>query len=448
MKIFNSYSLSPKIINFKAEDQQEIPIINESYLNNTFIDNENFTPQIKKTSFNTKDILLSLGFLTSAATAGVAIYKNKNLNINLKKALNNLSNAEKSQKELTVKLDEATKKAEKAAKEAADNLKKANSKKVNTITVYKDKKAELTPVEIVKEFQRLIQEKKVRFVPPQKNSFGNKFKTFIYGLKKQKSTKETKQAIQENKIDILQPQKISFNSKVKAFINSKFNRKIEKKQKIVKETPKNIKQEKNKFKSIIKNLKTLFSKNERTIFIKRTEKNNIAHKLNIKNWLLEKFNSFKQSSLTTKKTENIQTKKTNNIKKVKKERFKAKFEKLKASIEKRHLEKNQANVIPETNETKEIISKKQKNISKKSRIFAEKKKALKNLINKKRINKTGKKWARKFHLYRTKNTPKQIETINNIEPKQPKVSFKEKMKRFKQKFLDFIRDDDDFSVKK
>lgn len=184
MKVFNSYNLQR--INFQAEEKHnELPVIkddnyliDDGFVNNDFVQ----TTQAKKSNFATKDILLALGFLTSAATAGVALYKNKSLNNDLKKALANLSNAEKSQKELTTKLDEITQKAEKSAKEAAENLKKANQRKSETITVYKDRKVQLTPEEIAKEANRLIQEKKLQFRQPEKINLKTLFKVFIYKL--------------------------------------------------------------------------------------------------------------------------------------------------------------------------------------------------------------------------------------------------------------------------
>lgn len=371
MKIFNSYNLQR--INFQAEEKQnELPVIkddnyliDDGFVNNDFVQ----TTQAKKSNFATKDILLALGFLTSAATAGVALYKNKSLNNDLKKALANLSNAEKSQKELTTKLDEITQKAEKSAKEAAENLKKANQRKSETITVYKDRKVQLTPEEIAKEANRLIQEKKLQFRQPEKINLKTLFKVFIYKL----LTSSTK-----NKQEL---------GKEAA--------------KTIKQTPKNKEKILNNHNNIDKNNKT--NKKEKSFFNKL--------KFNLEIFL---FDLRTRKNLKIDKKAFLNTKKDKIIKLDKPIESSLKWTNIEQNIDKKS-------------------NKNFKKRSKKDQIFTEKKEALKKSKRKNKSNKTSKKWAKKFNLYRTKSKQKSIKTINseNNPPKiSIKHKIKKQIKEF------------------
>ena len=371
MKIFNSYNLQR--INFQAEEKQnELPVIkddnyliDDGFVNNDFVQ----TTQAKKSNFATKDILLALGFLTSAATAGVALYKNKSLNNDLKKALANLSNAEKSQKELTTKLDEITQKAEKSAKEAAENLKKANQRKSETITVYKDRKVQLTPEEIAKEANRLIQEKKLQFRQPEKINLKTLFKVFIYKL----LTNSTK-----NKQEV---------GKEAA--------------KTIKQTTKNKEKILNKHNNIDKNNKT--PKKEISFFNKL--------KFNLEIFL---FDLRTRKNLKIDKKAFLNTNKDKIIKLDKPIDSNLKWTNIEQNIDKKS-------------------NKNLKKRSKKYQIFTEKKEALKKSKRKNKSNKTSKKWAKKFNLYRTKSKQKSIKTKNseNNPPKiSIKHKIKKQIKEF------------------
>ena len=371
MKIFNSYNLQR--INFQAEEKHnELPVIkddnyliDDGFVNNDFVQ----TTQAKKSNFATKDILLALGFLTSAATAGVALYKNKSLNNDLKKALANLSNAEKSQKELTTKLDEITQKAEKSAKEAAENLKKANQRKSETITVYKDRKVQLTPEEIAKEANRLIQEKKLQFRQPEKINLKTLFKVFIYKL----LTNSTK-----NKQEV---------GKEAA--------------KTIKQTTKNKEKILNKHNNIDKNNKT--PKKEISFFNKL--------KFNLEIFL---FDLRTRKNLKIDKKAFLNTNKDKIIKLDKPIDSNLKWTNIEQNIDKKS-------------------NKNLKKRSKKYQIFTEKKEALKKSKRKNKSNKTSKKWAKKFNLYRTKSKQKSIKTKNseNNPPKiSIKHKIKKQIKEF------------------
>lgn len=446
MKIFNSYNLQR--INFQAEEKQnELPVIkddnyliDDGFVNNDFVQ----TTQAKKSNLATKDILLALGFLTSAATAGVALYKNKSLNNDLKKALANLSNAEKSQKELTTKLDEITKKAEKSANEAAENLKKANQRKTETITVYKDRKVQLTPEEIAKEANRLIQEKKLQFRQPEKINLKTLFKVFIYKLltsstkNKQELGKEAAKTIKQtpkNKEKILNnhnniDKNNKTNKKEKSFFNklrfnleiflfdlrTRKNLKIDKKAFLNTEKNKiinlgNLQLNTNKNKA--KESKPIYT-NKNKSFIKKLKTNFIAILLNLK----------------TKKSIPVDKKaflNTNNDKAIK-------------------LDKPIESSLKWTNIEQNIDKKSNKNLkkrSKKDQIFTEKKEALKKSKRKNKSNKTSKKWAKKFHLYRTKSAQKSIKTKNS-ENNHPKISIKQKIKKQIKEFINLFINNDDF----
>ena len=446
MKIFNSYNLQR--INFQAEEKQnELPVIkddnyliDDGFVNNDFVQ----TTQAKKSNFATKDILLALGFLTSAATAGVALYKNKSLNNDLKKALANLSNAEKSQKELTTKLDEITQKAEKSAKEAAENLKKANQRKSETITVYKDRKVQLTPEEIAKEANRLIQEKKLQFRQPEKINLKTLFKVFIYKLltnstkNKQEVGKEAAKTIKQttkNKEKILNNHnnidknnktpkkeisffnKLKFNLEIFLFdLRTRKNLKIDKKAFLNTEKNKiinlgNLPLNTNKNKA--KESKPIYT-NKNKSFIKKLKTNFIAVLLNLK----------------TKKSIPVDKKAfltTNNDKSIK-------------------LDKPIDSNLKWTNIEQNIDKKSNKNLKKRSKkyqIFTEKKEALKKSKRKNKSNKTSKKWAKKFNLYRTKSKQKSIKTKNS-ENNPPKISIKHKIKKQIKEFINFLTNNDDF----
>lgn len=427
MKIFNSYNL--KRINFQAEKKQnELPVIKEDnyliddgFVNNDFIQ----TTQTKKSNFATKDILLALGFLTSAATAGVALYKNKSLNNDLKKALANLNNAEKSQKELTTKLDEITQKAEKSAKEAAENLKKANQRKSETITVYKDRKVQLTPEEIAKEANRLIQEKKLQFRQPEKINLKTLFKVFIYKLltsstkNKQEVGKEAAKTIKQTPKNKEKSffNKLRFNLEIFLFdLRTRKNLKIDKKAFLNTEKNKiinlgNLPLNTNKNKA--KESKPIYT-NKNKSFIKKLKTNFIAVLLYLK----------------TKKSIPVDKKaflNTNNDKSIK-------------------LDKPIESSLKWTNIEQNMNKKSNKNFkkrSKKDQIFTEKKEALKKSKRKNKSNKTSKKWAKKFNLYRTKSKLQSIKTKNS-ENNRPDISIKQKIKKQIKEFINFLTNNDDF----
>ena len=440
MKISNNFNIPNKFINFKSEENIEIPTINqnEPFINNDFIK----TIPTKKSSFNTKDILLTLGFLGSATVAGIAIHKNKGLNESLKKALEKLNLSEKNQQELKTKLEEINKKLQDKTKEAAENLKKTNKRKTETQGFYKNENFKTTSNETV----------------PKNNT--KTTNNIIFSTNKQ------------DNIQTFNYKLIPFNSEEeRGYIEqiSKKTEKITKKETTKKDSP--IKEaaietnEKLNFLDKLKlnieillfNLRTRKSLNvDKKAFLNTSENNTLNLDKAPESYLKDYTYNSTKPKIQDINIQDTSEKKTNKFVHKIKQNIVALFFNLKTrknlNIDKKAFlntsenhalnldnvakidlnQKSNFNWFDFTKKEETPIKIKTDKVSKKDRIFAEKKKALEDSKrNQKTERKTGK-WGRKFNnKYKAQNIqPKQTEEI------KPKRSLRQKIKNFFNKLFD------------
>ncbi len=440
MKISNNFNIPHKFVNFKSEENIEIPSINqnESFINDDFIK----TIPTKRSNFNTKDILLTLGFLGSATVAGVTIHKNKGLNESLKKALEKLNISEKNQQELKTKLEEINKKLQNTTKEAAENLKKTNKRKTETQGFYKNENFKTTSNETVQKNNTKTNNNRIFSTNKQNN-----IQTFNYKLtpfnseeergyieqiskkteeiiKKETTKKDSqiKEAITEThkKINFLDKLKLNFeiflfnlrtrkdlNVDKKAFLNTSENHTLnldKAPESYLKDYTYNSK--KTKIKDI--NIQDTSEKKSKK-FAHKIKQNIVALFFNLKT--RKNLNIDKKAFLNTSENHTL------NIDNVAKINLN---------------QKSNFNWFDFTKKEETPIKIKTNKVSKKDRIFAEKKQTLEEAKrNQKTKRKTGK-WGRKFNnKYNAQNVqPKQTEEI------KPQRSLRQKIKNFFSKLFD------------
>lgn len=437
MKISNNFNISNKFVNFKSEENIEIPSINqnESFINDDFIK----TIPTKKSNFNTKDILLTLGFLGSATVAGVAIHKNKNLNESLKKALEKLNISEKNQQELKSKLEEINKKVQDKTKEAVENLKKTSKRKTETQNFYKNENFKTTSKKTVPENNLKTNNNKIFSSNKQENIqiFDYKLTPFISEeergyiskiIKKSAEKETTPINIQIKEITIETNKDISFWDKLKLnfeifLFNLKTRKNLDVDKKAFLNTSENhtLKLDKapesylkdytyNSKKPKIQDINIQDTNEEKTNkFVHKIKQNIVALFFNLKT--RKNLNTDKKAFLNTSENNTLNL---NNVAKIDLN------------------QKSNFNWFDFTKKEETPIKIKTNKVSKKDRIFAKKKKALEDVKrNQKTERKTGK-WGRKFNnKYKAQNVqPKQTKEI------KPKRSLRQKIKNFFSKLFD------------
>ena len=443
MNISNNFNNPHKITNFKSKEDIEIPRINqnESFINDDFIK----TIPTKRSNFNTKDILLTLGFLGSATVAGVAIHKNKGLNESLKKALEKLNISEKNQQNLKTKLEEINKKLQDKTKENVENLKKTNKRKAESQRYNKNKKIKSTSKETIQENNKKTEKNNeiLQNTPQKKQTFY--YKLIPFNSKEERGyieqiTKKTKEITKKETTPINIPIKeatvetnkdISFLDKLK--LNFKiflFNLK----------TRKNLDVDKKAFLNTSENHTLKLNKTPES-YLKDYTYNSKKHEIqdiNIQDTNEKKSKKFahkiKQNivalffNLKTRKNLNIDKKAFLNTS----ENHTLNLDNV-AQIDLNS--KSNFNWLDFAAKKEETpIKIKTKKVSKKDRIFAEKKKALEEAKRNPKTKRKTSKWGRKFNnKYKSQNVqPKQTEEI------KPKISLKQKIKNFFNDLLDDI----------
>ena len=440
MKISNNFNISNKFINFKSKENIENTTIsqNESFINNDFIK----TIPTKKSSFNTKDILLTLGFLGSATVAGVAIHKNKGLNESLKKALEKLNISEKNQQELKTKLEEINKKVQDKTKEAAENLKKTNKRKAETQSFYKNEKIESASKETIQEINKKTEKNNeiLQNTPQKKQTFY--YKLIPFNSKEERGyieqiNKKTEEITKKettpidipiNETTIKTDKKLNFLDKLKLNIEI-----------------------------LLFNLRTRKSLNvDKKAFLNTTENHTLKLDKAPESYLKDYTYSPKKPKIKDINIQDTNEKKTNKFVHKIKQNIVALFFNLKTrknlntdkkaflntsenhtlnldNVAKIDLNpKSNFNWFDFTKKEETPIKIKTDKVSKKDRIFAEKKKALEESKRNQKIKRKTGKWGRKFNnKYKAQNIqPKQTEEI------KPKRSLRQKIKNFFNKLFD------------